>query len=107
MHEELLRLGDESTLIGAAQQAGLDLDRFQADWHDAQIAQPAQASHAEAAEKKQVFGTPTLVFPSGNLIHLELSEIPPETDALETFQTIETLAVQHPYTKKLTQMKIP
>ncbi|MEO5888386.1 MAG: DsbA family protein [Anaerolineales bacterium] len=97
VHEQLLELGDESTLIGAAQQAGLDVNRFQADWHDPQLAQAAQRGHVQAVEQEHVSGTPTLVSPNGRSFHLELSEIPPQADALEVFRAIETLTVTHPY----------
>lgn len=101
VHQQLLELGDESTLIGVAQQAGLDMDRFQADWHDPQLIQAVQHSHIQGGEKFNISGTPTLVFPNGRSFHLELSEVPPAADALETFQVFETMAVRLPYIKQL------
>ena len=74
VHEQLLELGDESTLIGAAQQAGLDVDRFRADWHIPQIALDIQNSHKQAFEQWKVFGTPTLVLHNRHFIHLELKK---------------------------------
>ena len=103
VHEQLLELGEESTLIAVTQQAGLDMDRFQADWHDPQLAQAAQRSHMQAMERWNVSGTPTLVFPNGRSFHLELNEIPAETKALETFRVTETLALQLPYIRQLRQ----
>ena len=101
VHEQLLELGDESTLIGAAQQAGLDVDRFRADWHIPQMAQEIHNSHKHAVEKWKVFGTPTLVLDNKHSIHLELMEKPAEVDALETFQAFETLASRLPYSRQL------
>jgi predicted DsbA family dithiol-disulfide isomerase len=101
VHEKLLELGEESTLIAVTQQAGLDMNRFQADWHDPQLAQAAQRSHMQGREKLNISGTPTIVFPNGNSFHLELSDIPTETDALETFRVFETMALRFPYIKQL------
>jgi predicted DsbA family dithiol-disulfide isomerase len=101
VHEQLLELGEESTLIAVTQQAGLDMDRFQADWHDPQLTQAVQHSHIQGGEKLNISGTPTLVFPNGRSFHLELSEVPPVADALETFQVFETMALRLPFIKQL------
>jgi predicted DsbA family dithiol-disulfide isomerase len=101
VHEQLLELGEESTLIAVTQQAGLDTNRFQADWQDPQLARAAQRSHLQAVEQWNISGTPTLVFPNGNSYHLELSEVPDEAHALETFRAVEMLTVTHPYISQL------
>lgn len=101
VHEQLLELGEESTLIAVTQQAGLDMDRFLADWHDPQLTKAVQHSHEQGSEKFNISGTPTLVFPNGRSFHLELSEVPPVAEALETFQVFETMAVRSPYIKQL------
>lgn len=101
VHEQLLELGEESTLIAVTQQAGLDMDRFQTDWHDLQLTHAIQCSHKQGSEKFNISGTPTLVFSNGRSFHLELSEIPPVADALETFQVFETMALRLPYIKQL------
>ncbi len=97
VHEQLRELGDEGTLLGAAQQAGLDVNRFRADWVDPQLAQSIQQSHLRAAAQWNVAGTPTLIFPKGYSFHLELSNTPLGKEALETFQAVENLAVTQPY----------
>ena len=97
VHEQLLELRDETTLLGAAQLAGVDLDQFQADWHDPQLAQEAQRKSLEGVENLNVLGTPNLVFPNGRSIHLELSEVPKAVDSLELFRAIEMLAIRLPY----------
>ena len=101
VHEQFLELGEETTLIAVTQQAGLDMDRFLADWHDPQLAQAVQRSHEQGSEKFNITGTPTLVFPNGRSFHLELSEVPPVADALEAFQVFETMALRFPYIKQL------
>jgi hypothetical protein len=103
VHEQYIELGDETTLIGAAQRARLDLDRFRADRHDPQLAQAAQDSHTQAVVQWNVTGTPTIIFSNKRSVHLELSEVPLEVDALEMFRRIESLAVIQPYIKQLRQ----
>jgi hypothetical protein len=101
VHEQLLELGDEMTLLGAAQLAGLDADRFQKDWRDPLLIRAVQQSHRLAVEKWNVSGTPTIVFNDKHSIHLEFSRTPPQAAALETFRAIETLTVSHPYIAQL------
>lgn len=103
VHEQLLELRDEVTLLGAAQQAGLNLDKFQTDWHDPQLAQDARRQHLEGLEKLHVSGTPSLVFPNGRSIHVELSEVPKAADSLELFRVIELLAIRLPYVNQFKQ----
>lgn len=103
VHEQLLELGDETTLLGAAQQAGLDLDKFQNDWQDPQLAQDAQRQHLEGVEKLNVSGTPSLVFQNGRSLHIELREVPKAVDALELFRVIELLAIRLPYVNQFKQ----
>jgi len=101
VHEHMLELGDEPTLIGAARQAGLDVDRFQEDWHDPQPAKDAHQNHMQAIERWNVTGTPTIIFPIGRSCHLELNEISAREDALETFRAIVGLTISHPYIGQL------
>jgi len=101
VHEQLLELKDESTLIGAAQQAGLDIERFQEEWHDPRLAKNAHQRHLQAVERWNVDGTPTIIFPNGRSYHIELNEIPAKEDSLETFRAIETLTISHPYIGQL------
>ncbi|MBL8049586.1 MAG: DsbA family protein [Anaerolineales bacterium] len=103
VHEDLLELGDEATLIRAGQQAGLDMNRFVADWQDTQLAQFAHDSHKQGIEKFNISGTPTLVFSNGLSFHLELSKTPLQADALATFNAITMLTTTHPYIKQLRQ----
>jgi hypothetical protein len=101
VHEKFLELGDESTLIAAAQEAGLDMNRFREDLYDPQLASVAKHSHVQGNETLTISGTPTLVFPSGGAYHLELGDIPSQSDALETFRAIEFLVKTPPYIRQL------
>lgn len=97
VHEELLELGEEETLLAAARQADLDLAQFRGDLQRPELARRVQRSHQRAVERFNVFGTPTLVFPNGQAIHLELDEIPPGDEAKPMLHAFTSLAVAHPY----------
>ena len=92
VHEEHRELGDEQTLLGAAATAGLDIEQFQADWHNSHLGLQAFTSHREGREMYHVFGTPTLLFPDGQSIHLELNGVPVLAQAVMLWQTILTVA---------------
>jgi hypothetical protein len=79
------------------------LDHFRADWHDPHLPQAAQDGHTHGAERWNVTGTPTLIFPNGRSFYLELSAAPLEVDALEMFRMIESLTVAQPYIKHFQQ----
>lgn len=104
VHEEFLELDDETTLIGAAQKAGLDIEQFQADWHNSQLIQIIKDSHNQAIKDLNIFGTPSLVFPNGLSFHLELNEVPLEKDAFGFFQSFESITAKYPYIKQLKQI---
>lgn len=102
VHAEFLELGDEETLIGAAEQAELDVERFRSALQaPADLARAAQRSHARAEEAFGVFGTPTLVFPNGQAIHVELAAIPAARDARVLFEAVTALAIEQPYVGQL------
>jgi predicted DsbA family dithiol-disulfide isomerase len=101
VHEQLLELGDESTLIGVAEQAGLDLMRFKSGWRDPALALEARRSHENANREHGIFGTPTILFPDEQAIHTELVEDIPIDRALKVFHHITSLGYEHPYISKL------
>ena len=85
----------------AAQQANLDLSRFQSDLNNAQLLKNIHDSHLLGIEKWNIFGTPTLIFENRRSFHLELSDIPLEVDALKTFQAVEVVTSKQNYIKQL------
>lgn len=101
VHEQLLELGDESTLLGAAEQAGLDLERFKSGWRDRALVLEARRGHENAVREYGVFGTPTVIFPNEETLHIEPVENIPLDRALEVFRDIAGLGYEHPYISKL------
>ena len=70
-HERRMELNDAAGLRALAQEAGLDVARFEADLADRSTLDEIAASHAEAREMG-VFGTPTIVAEGGYPVFLKM-----------------------------------
>lgn len=101
VHEQLLELGDERTLLDTASLAGLDMDFFASAFRDPELARSVYESHQQAAQQYGIFGTPTIVFSNNQAIHLELVEDIPARRSLSLFRDIVDLGNVHPYLSKL------
>ncbi len=101
VHEEHRELGDEQTFLGAAATAGLDVVQFQTDWHNPQLALQALLSHQQGGANHHIFGTPTLVFPNHQAIHLELNHVPASAQAVSLWQTILMVAQEQPIIRQI------
>ncbi len=75
-HEQHLDIRQLDVLESLAAEAELDVARFTADRQEPGLLQEAGRSHQEAVERYGVFGTPTLVFPSGCAVYLKLAQAP-------------------------------
>lgn len=84
-HQEGKDLARPATLEAAAQAAGLDLEKFNADRADRSHLAEIGADYEEAVSKYGVFGTPTFVFPNGQAVYLKfkLGEVPQGQAAVE------------------------
>lgn len=102
VHEELLELAEEAVLLGAAENANVDTAPIRAAFESpAEYARAAERSHARAEAEYNVFGTPTLVFPNGQALHIELDAIPSADDARTLFDHVAALAVEQLYVGRL------
>lgn len=101
VHEEHQELDDEQTLLGAAAIAGLNAVQFQTDWHNLQLAPQALLSYQQGRANYHVFGTPTLVFPNHQAIHLELNHVPASAQAVSLWQTILMVAQEQPIIRQI------
>lgn len=91
-HLDIRRPG---VLESLAEEAGLDVARFETDRQDPGLLAEAGTSHLHAVERYQMFGTPTLVFPNHRAAYLKLTEPPSETMAMEVFEPLRRLVEQH------------
>lgn len=90
-------LSDRQTLIDAAREAGLDLDRFERDLADRSLIQRIADDHTEAVSKYGVFGTPTMIFPDGQAAFLKMRPTPSQEEAVAVFEDFIETATNRPY----------
>lgn len=105
-HAALLRLkhedgkdhGKRETLTAAAEEAGLDLERFQRDATDRSHLPRIGEDWAEGRDKLGVFGTPTFVFPNGEAAYLKfkLGDVPEGDEAVAFFEEFVALGQGRP-----------
>ena len=96
-------LNEPGPVVEVARQAGLDVARFNEDFHDPESLREIARDHTEAVEKHGVFGTPTFVFENGNAVFLK-TFIPPEDDSVAFFEHFTALMAHRPY---IGEMKRP
>jgi predicted DsbA family dithiol-disulfide isomerase len=92
-HEQGKVPGKRDTLIEAATQAGLDIDRFENDLADTSLWARIGEDYLEG-KQKGVFGTPTLVFPNGSPIYVKMRPAAPREDALNVWSQVLSMAGQ-------------
>ena len=93
-HEQSRDIADVNTLIQVAESSGLEIPRFQEDLSDRQLLVKLAEDHTFAVESLGVFGTPTIVFPEGQVVFLKMRPIPLPEECLQLFMEIRHLAEQ-------------
>jgi predicted DsbA family dithiol-disulfide isomerase len=88
---------DEGTLHLVAAAAGLHLPCFERDLSDPEVRTALAQEHCEAA-RRDVFGTPTFVFPGGHAAYFRIKELPGDTpEAVRLFRSFHELLTRYPY----------
>jgi len=85
-HELGLKVDLAQTHRQAAQDAGLDLDRFDRDLGQVDL-HPLAQEHSEAV-RRGVFGVPTLVWPNGRSYYVKITDVPPPDRAVALYDAI-------------------
>jgi predicted DsbA family dithiol-disulfide isomerase len=115
-HEEVFKAGcvrfeniaEEGVLLGAAQRAGMDVDRFKADMKAPAFWNAVGKDHREAREIHNIFGAPTLIFDKGRPVYVKITELPPSvTERLSLFELIRDMAEDRPYLIELKRPDLP
>jgi predicted DsbA family dithiol-disulfide isomerase len=88
-HEEHRPVDDRGTHRLAADQAGLDVARWERDLQQTDFATLAR-EHQEAV-RRGVFGVPTLVWPEGRSYYLKITDLIPSARAVPLYDAIETI----------------
>ena len=94
-HVRHLDIREPGVLEALAQEACLDVARFEGDRRDTTLLSEVGRSHQEAVARYGVFGTPTLVFPNGCAVYLKLAEPPTKTEAPRIFALLREVVEQH------------
>lgn len=94
-HVDGKEMTTEATVLEAAQDAGLDMDRFKADFEAATIDQVG-VDHEEGVTNYGVFGTPTFVFEGGKSGYVKLRPLPADEELASTWEQIRDLIVGRP-----------
>lgn len=87
-HEEGRRLTTDE-ILGVAEQAGVDPEEFRR--YEGEWLRRVASEHRGAVEKLGVFGTPTVLFPDGGKLYVELAHVP---ETLETAKEVWSLMEQ-------------
>jgi predicted DsbA family dithiol-disulfide isomerase len=85
-HVEGRNLAGQQVLEAAAEEAGLDLDRFREDLASDAVFAEIEADFTHARENLHVFGTPTIVFDNNEGAYLKLNFQAMPEDPVEFFR---------------------
>jgi len=100
-HEQRQDIADRNTLLETAQDASLDIARFEKDLNDRRLLDRIAQDHTTAVETMGIFGTPTLVFAEKQAVFLKLSSPPPAEESLAAFNELSHLAGQRRYIQEV------
>ena len=88
-HEDHLPADQHATHRAAAERAGLDVARWEADFKATDFTTLAR-EHEEAV-RRGVFGVPTLVWPEGRSYYVKITDLIPTERAVPLYDAIETV----------------
>jgi predicted DsbA family dithiol-disulfide isomerase len=108
-HLEVLRLkheldhdhGQRATWVEAAERAGLDRERFDADLGDRSLLLEIRDDYVHGREQFAVFGTPTFVFPNGHSAYLQVLPAPPPEDAVPLWNDFVRMVRDRQYLREI------
>ncbi|MDQ3410509.1 MAG: DsbA family protein [Chloroflexota bacterium] len=86
-----------ATLVQLANANGLDVERFERDLDDCALLTEIGEDYATGREQFGVFGTPTLVFPGGGSLYLQMTAAPPIEEAATLLRGLAHMASEQPY----------
>jgi predicted DsbA family dithiol-disulfide isomerase len=95
-HRDRLDIEDAAVIERIADESGLELDRFRIDIVDPAILAALAHDHLQAVSRHGVFGTPTLVFPSGASAYVRLAEAPDPNESIRVFDRVVAIAADEP-----------
>lgn len=85
-HEDGQDHGKVKTLQAVAEEAGLDMERFERDRTDRSLLAKIGEDYAEGHDRLGAFGTPTFIFPNEAAAYLKLTPKAPLADPVGFFE---------------------
>lgn len=95
-HRDLLELDEMAVVERIAEEAGLEMDRFQQDVADPTALEPLARDHQAAVTEHGIFGTPTFLFGDGAAAYVRLTQAASENGAAEVFDRLVSVAAEEP-----------
>lgn len=86
----------KATLIDLARETGLDIEKFTKDLEDRSLLTAIGEDYETGAAQFGVFGTPTLVFPDGGALYVQMTPAP-LSEAAGLLTTFARMASKQPY----------
>lgn len=95
-HVTRRNLARKATLIELAKETGLDAETFATDLDDRSLLTAIGEDYETGVAQFGVFGTPTLVFPDGGALYVQMTPAP-LSEAADLLDTFARMANQQPY----------
>lgn len=96
-HVSRRNLTRKATMIQLAAETGLDPEQFARDLDDRSLLAEIGHDYEMGREEFGVFGTPTLVFPDGGTLYIQMRPAPPLSEAATLLKTFAGVASKQPY----------
>ena len=89
------------SVFEVAERVGLDTAQFERDFSDPALWQRVAQDYETGRENHGVFGTPTIVFPSGASAYVQTRPAPPASEAIDVWNDFVELVADRPYIKEI------
>ncbi len=106
-HEQKREIADPQVLAAVADEAGLDMARFQRYLPDRSLLAKIGEDYTRGAQDHGVWGTPTLVFNGSQAAYLKLRPAPPASEAVTLFDELFDIIHGRPYVVEVKRPRQP
>lgn len=96
VYEDDMTLAESETVLVAARDANLDLNRFRKSLGDLYCLERLAQNHTGAVGKG-VFGTPTFIFAAAEPAYLKLARVLTREESLDFWEAFRTTVADRPY----------
>lgn len=96
-HVSRRTLTRKTTLLQLAKDLELDAEQFAKDLEDPALLAQIGEDYERGRGEHGVFGTPTLIFPGGGALYIQMNPAPPLSDAEDLLASFARMADDQPY----------